>query len=184
MQHQGTKTIETDRLILRKLTMGDVKAIFSNWACDPDVTKFLTWQPYEDIRDLEKIIGSWVSRYNDDDFYFWGIVLKEDGDEPIGTISVVKMDESIGMVEIGYCISKKCWHSGVTSEALAALIDYFFKEIKVNRIQARHDTNNENSGKVMKKCGMQFEGIMRQAGLNNQGIVDSAIYAILSKDYI
>lgn len=66
------------------------------------------------------------------------------------------------MVHVGYCIGKKWWHQGITSEALAALINFFFKEVKANRIESRHDPRNPNSGKVMEKCGLIYEGTIRQ----------------------
>lgn len=79
---------------------------------------------------------------------------------------------------------RKWWNQGVTSEALSALIKFFINEVKANRIESRHDPLNPNSGKVMIKCKMKYEGTMRQADINNQGICDYSMYALLSKDYI
>ena len=59
---------------------------------------------------------------------------------------------------------------GYTSEALGAVINFLFDEVGLNRIAARHDVNNSHSGGVMKKCGMQFEGIMREGAKNNAGL--------------
>ena len=87
------------------------------------------------------------------------------------------------MVHIGYCIGKRWWRQGYSSEALIRLIQFFFDDVGINRIEARHDPNNPNSGLVMKKAGMRFEGTKRQADINNQGICDSAEYAILADDY-
>lgn len=87
------------------------------------------------------------------------------------------------MVHIGYCIGRKWWNRGITSEALDAIIKYFINEVKVNRIESRHDPLNPGSGKVMIKCGMKYEGTMRKADINNQGICDCAYYALLSEDY-
>jgi ribosomal-protein-alanine N-acetyltransferase len=53
----------------------------------------------------------------------------------------------------------------------------------MNRIEARHDPRNHNSGKVMAKCGLKYEGTHRESDWNNQGRCDSAMYAILAKDY-
>ena len=61
-------------------------------------------------------------------------------------------------------------------------MDYMFDEAEVNRLAAYHDVNNPNSGRVMQKAGMQYEGTHRQAGRNNQGICDMACYAILRSD--
>ena len=63
------------------------------------------------------------------------------------------------------------------------LNDYLFNEVGVNRIQARHDTDNPNSGIVMQKCGMKYEGTMRKSDRTNNGICDIAYYAILAEEY-
>lgn len=110
-------------------------------------------------------------------------MLKENGDEPIGTINVVHMDEKIDMVHIGYCIGKMWWHKGTTSEALKGIIPFLIERVGAKRIESRHDPRNPNSGKVMLKCGLQYEGTLRDADINNQGICDAAVYALLSKDY-
>ena len=73
------------------------------------------------------------------------------------------------------------WHTSahLMAEALQAVVDYLFAEVGMNRIAARHDPNNPNSGRVMRKCGMEYEGTLRAADRNNQGICDAAHYAIL-----
>lgn len=184
MKNLGSKTIETERLILRRFKMEDAEAMYKNWASDKEVTKFLTWSPHSSVEVTKSILKDWVDNYKEDDFYQWAIILKENGDEPIGSISVVGKNEKVNMVHIGYCIGRKWWNTGVTSEALKALINYFFKEVGVNRIEAMHDPNNPNSGKVMMKCGMKYEGTMRQAGISNQGICDYSMYGILAKEYL
>ncbi|MDO4455346.1 MAG: GNAT family protein, partial [Ligilactobacillus agilis] len=64
------------------------------------------------------------------------------------------------------------------------VIEYLFNNfLWLNRIEATHDTQNPNSGKVMQKYGLQFEGVLRQRGKNNQGLVDIAMYSILRADY-
>ncbi|HZK55225.1 MAG TPA: GNAT family protein [Desulfosporosinus sp.] len=60
---------------------------------------------------------------------------------------------------------------------------FLFDEVKVNRIESQHNPNNPNSGKVMVKCGLKYEGILRQADFSNRGIVDAAIYSLLSNEY-
>lgn len=184
MKNLGTKTIETERLILRKFKIEDAEAMYKNWASDEEVTKFLTWPPHSNVEVTKTILKDWVDNYKEDDFYQWAIILKENGDEPIGSISVVDKNEKANMVHIGYCIGRKWWNTGVTSEALKALINYLIKEVGVNRVEARHDPNNPNSGKVMMKCGMKYEGTMRQADINNQGICDYSMYGILAKEYL
>jgi len=103
--------------------------------------------------------------------------------EPIGSISVVEKDEKLNIVQIGYCIGTKWWNQGIVTEVFSATIRFLFDEVKVNRIEARHDTNNPRSGRVMVKCGLKYEGTLRQAGFNNKGIVDVSVYSILASEY-
>lgn len=182
MNHLGTQKLETERLILRKFTLDDSGAMYRNWASDPEVTKYLTWPTHESENISKEVLKDWTSSYVQKDYYQWAIVLKAESKEPIGSIAVVHKNDNIQMVHLGYCIGQKWWHKGITSEALNAVIDFLFNEVGVNRIEAMHDSNNPNSGKVMKKCGMIYEGTLRQAGRNNEGLCDVCCYAILKSD--
>ena len=183
MKHCGTKQIETKRLILRRFTMEDADAMYENWASDPEVTKFLTWPTHPNTEVTKHVLGDWVNSYEKEDYYQWAIVPKDNNDAPIGSISIVGMKEKVGLVHVGYCIGSKWWHQGITSEAMAALIDFCFEELEANRVEARHDPNNPNSGAVMKKCGMTFEGTLRQSDHNNQGLCDASYYGILRSEW-
>lgn len=177
MKHLGTKRIETERLILRKFTLDDVEAMYKNWASDDEVTKYLIWPAHSNTDVTRMVLEDWVKSYESNESYQWAIVLKQI-DEPIGSISVVLMDNETEMVHIGYCIGKEYWHRGITSEALKAVIDFFFNEVGVKRIESRHDPRNPHSGCVMKKCGMVYEGTKKNSDRNNQGICDASYYAI------
>ena len=182
LTHKGTRTIETDRLILRRAVREDAEAMFRNWASDPEVTKFLTWPAHSTISISEMVIGSWIQEYEKTGYYQWMIVLKELG-EPIGSISVVRLNESVEEAEIGYCIGQNWWHKGIVSESVAAVMEYLFGEVGMNRISARHDPNNPHSGGVMRKCGMKYEGTTRSSDRNNQGICDAAHYGVLQEEW-
>lgn len=178
MTHIGTQYIETDRLVLRRFEPADAPAMFANWASDDEVTKYLIWPTHSDVSVTEQIVREWVGRYSEKDFYQWAIVLKENGSEPIGSISVVKWTEDGAVPEIGYCMGRRWWHRGIMSEALGAVIDFLFERVGVERIVARHDVNNPHSGGVMHKCGMTFQGIQEHSHQNNQGVIDTAHYSI------
>lgn len=182
MKHKGTIWIETDRLILRKFESNDGSAAFRNWTSDTKVTEYLRWPTHENIGVTEWVLNSWTAQYHKPNFYQWAIVLKEIK-EPIGTISAVDMDEKTEKIHIGYCIGSRWWHSGFTSEAFSAVIPFFFEQVGANRIESQHDPNNPNSGKVMKKCGLRYEGTLRKADWSNQGIVDACVYGMLASDY-
>ena len=179
--------LETERLVLRRFVSGDGQAMFENWAGDPEVSHFLRWPTHESADISQAVTDSWVESYSQPDFYQWAIVPKPEafggrGGQPIGTISSVEQREDIGEVEIGYCIGREWWHMGITSEALRAVIRFFFQQVGVNRIEGHHAVTNPHSGAVMRKCGMVLEGTHRQADMCNAGVMDMSVYAILASD--
>ena len=109
------------------------------------------------------------------DKYIWCIA-KKDNDEPIGSINAFHYQEKINAMEVGYCVSRSYWHQGITSEALGAVMKYLLDEVGIDRIEARHDAINPNSGGVMRKCGMKHEGTRIRAGWTNAGIYDTELY--------
>jgi|LSQX01.1.fsa_nt_gb ribosomal-protein-alanine N-acetyltransferase len=183
MNHLGTINIETKNLRLRRFTSHDATAMYHNWASDDKVTKFLRWPTHHSVEVTQAILNEWIGFYENKAYYQWAIVLKAYGNEPIGTISVVDLDEKLNRVQIGYCLGSRWWNQGIMTEAFRAIIPFFFLQVHVNRIEARHDPKNPNSGKVMLKCGLTYEGTMRQADYSNQGVVDAAIYSLLADDF-
>jgi len=184
MKHLGTRTIDTERLTLRRFLPSDAEAMFRNWANDPEVTRYLTWQPHGEPGVTAETLTSWIGSYAQDSFYQWAIVPKGEDGEPIGSISVVSMSDKALKAEIGYCIGKQWWGRGITAEALSAVIKFLIHEVGMQRIEAKHDAQNPNSGRVMRKCGMQYEGTLRKYGWNNTGICDTCIYSVLAEDIV
>lgn len=180
MKHLGTRRIETKRLILRRFTLDDALPMYRNWASDPEVTKYLTWQTHENAEQTKSVLESWISSYENEDKYIWCIAKKEN-DEPIGSINAFHYQEKINAMEVGYCISRSYWHKGITSEALGAVMKYLLDEVGIDRIEARHDAINPNSGGVMRKCGMKHEGTRIRAGWTNAGIYDIELYGYVRR---
>lgn len=182
MNHTGTMELTTERLTLRRFELEDAAHMFYNWASDPEVCRYLIWPPYESVEQVECFLKeNWLTEYEKKDFYVWAVELNEI-EQPIGSISAVHVDDDVETVEIGYCIGKAFWHKGYTSEALAEVIRFFMEEVGAGRVCAQHDVNNPNSGKVMQKCGMVYEGTLRRAGKNNTGICDLAVYASIKSE--
>jgi len=176
MKHSGTKTIKTDRLTLRRFIIDDAETMFQNWASDEEVTRYMRWETHKDVEASRTIMQQWVDGYNDESSYHWGICLK-DG-ELIGSIGafVTDIDYSASM---GYCLGRKWWGKGYTSEALAAVIDYLFTSTDIERIEAYHAVDNAASGKVMLNAGMVHEGFARHKFRNRDGFHDSDLYGII-----
>lgn len=183
MEHKGTVNIETERLILRRFTVDDAESVYKNWASDDEVTKYLTWPTHTSVEMSVGFMKFCVNGYAEKNSYQWGIELKENH-ELIGNISVVKIDDSVAGMELGWVIGRGWWGHGYTAEAARALMKYLFVEVGANRIAARHDVHNPNSGRVMQKIGMKYEGTLRRADRNNRGIVDCIYYSILKNEYM
>lgn len=182
MQKTGTRRLETPRLILRRFSSDDAVDMYRNWAADPEVTRFLTWPCHASPEATRALLENWEAQYENGGYFSWAIEHK-DIHQVIGSISVVNLNEEIDAAEIGYCLSRKHWGQGFMPEALIAVMHFLFDEVGINRISARHDVNNPNSGRVMEKAGMKYEGRLRQAGRNNQGICDIILRAALRKEW-
>lgn len=182
MNHQGTKPLETERLLLRRMTLADVDAMYAHWASDAEVTRYLTWQTHSSPAVTADYLRWVVDSYQHPAFYQWGIEWKENR-QLIGNIAVVDCQENIDALELGWALGRAWWGRGIMPEAARAILRYLFEEVGANRIFAGHDTNNPKSGRVMEKIGMVCEGTHRGAGRNNQGIVDVKIYAMLRADW-
>lgn len=182
MKHKGTKIIETERLILRPFETSDAKAMYNNWANDGEVTKYVTWYTHTDVSMTQWIIDDWVSHYSEDNYYMWAVTVKENGYEPIGSISVVNINEELENMEVGYCIGRKWWNKGIVTEAFSALIEFLFEEVGAQKISARHNVLNPASGRVMQKCGLLYEGTIRREILCKGAACDIAHYSILAQE--
>lgn len=176
MQHSGTPVLHTARLVLRPFRTDDAQDMFTNWASDPEVTRYLTWPTHTSVDVSRFVLTDWMTHYAEPDYYQWAITL--DG-HAIGSIAVVEHDDRVRKAHIGYCIGCKWWHQGIMTEALQAVMDYLFDAVGYQRLECRHDPRNPHSGAVMRKCGMKYEGTMRQSDWNNQGVCDTCWYALL-----
>ena len=182
MNHVGTKTISTERLILRRFSLDDLNMLYNNWASDSDVVKFMRMEPHKNVNDTKEFIESILCKYDNMDTYRWIIILKEI-DEPIGFIGITTISEHDMLGDFGYSIGKPFWNNGYATEALIAVLRYGLLEAGYNRLEAFHSINNMSSGKVMKNAGMTYEGRAKQKYRSNLGFEDCDMYSI-TKDEI
>ncbi len=143
-------TLETDRLRLRPFRLDDAEAMFSRWASDDEVTKYLTWPTHTDLEQTKAILARWVAEYEQPERLNFAIELKEEGNKLIGGIDVVHYDE--GMPVIGYNLSRAYWGRGIMTEACRRVLDYLFSQgfeaVKIDAI-----AENIGSNRVIRKCG-------------------------------
>ena len=150
IKNNFTETLQTERLILTPWQRKFAKDMYKNWATDPEVNKWLSWELHKNVEETEQLILNWMAspRYN------WCIVDKQTG-EAIGSIDMVRISEKDYKGEIGYCLTRRYWNKGLMTEALKKVIEFLFSE-GFNKLELRHAVENIGSGRVMQKAGMTF----------------------------
>lgn len=146
-----THVIETERLILRPLSLDDAEAEFV-WLSDPLVNRYMQYSLYTDVADVVKWLD--VAMHCEDELHF-GFVRKEDG-LLIGAGSIRPVEED-GAWEFGYNLRRDAWNKGYATEATRAMIDLVRREYGARIIVASHAVANPASGRVMEKCGLTFD---------------------------
>lgn len=169
--------LETERLILRPLTLDDAEACFV-WHSDERVNKFMSYPLITDIEETKR----WLSTLNDEGAeYTWGFVLKENnllvGNGAIGENFYMK-----GYWGIGYNLRYDYWNKGITTEAMRAIIDYVHRELGVNKICSDHAVDNPASGKVMEKCGLKFHHFGEYSKTDNSVTFKAKFYTLEIED--
>lgn len=143
--------LETERLILRPVTLDDAEACFS-WNSDERVAKFMS---YTRCTDISQTIEWIKSTFADENEWNWAFVLKSEN-KVIGTGSIGRDALMKGYWGIGYNIHYDYWNNGYTTEAMKAIIKFAHNELGANRICSDHAVDNPASGRVMEKCGLKF----------------------------
>ena len=167
MKHCGTQELTTERLVLRCMTTDDCEMMFGNWANDPEVTRYLRWEPHRDWVVTMAYLNEIVKQYDRPDFYDWGICDKVTG-VLIGTISLfpapaLKMGwhlntERLGPAwEVGYALGRKWWNKGYATEALCTVRDYWFDTVGADWLVAVHANENIASSAVLQKAGFVYD---------------------------
>lgn len=179
LTHKGTVTLTTPRLTLRRFELSDAPGMFENYCNDEVVCRYVTWEPHEKLENTEKLVETWLPRYDDPSFYNWVIIYEG---KPVGSIGVVHTDNDSEWAELGYCLGRAYWNKGLMTEACNAVIDFLFSEVNLNRICLCHAVLNPASGKVAQKCGMTEEGTRRQEYKKRGSFLDLTYYGILKSD--
>lgn len=164
------RILETDRLMLRPITLDDAEDLFE-YASDPENTRH-TFPTHQSIEETEWVISNLFMSSPLGNF---AIELKENG-KMIGTCDL-RVNESEKSAELAYAINKKYWGNGYAPEAAKKLLELAFQDLKIERLWAKFSSKNPASGRVMEKIGMEKEGILRHTKNLCGDFVDQVIYS-------
>ena len=176
----NTKTLETERLILRKFTIEDAEGAFNNWCTDLKANNNIIERLHKSVDETKEMISKYLDKY-EEGFYNW-IVETKDTHEVIGSI----MEESKSLknktISLAYGYGSKYWNKGYATEALRRVIEYLLTEQDFYLVEASHRSSNPASGRVMEKAGMKYDGTLRDRKINPDGTRADVICYSIKKD--
>lgn len=172
------KTLETERLILRKWQKSDARDLF-------DIMKNSSvlmggWEPHLNIDMTVKALDEYIE--SDER---WAVTLKDSG-KAIGSIRVYP-DNNRGKFyakSINYVLSEDYRGNGYMTESIKRIVKYLFEEMNIDLLSAFHYPDNIKSQKVLENCGFEYEITIVQGCRRYDGqIFDAVCYSILKSDY-
>ena len=182
LTHIGTKTIETERLILRRFEYTDDEAMLKNWVADEKIQLMYSEPVYSTKAEVKGLLDKYIGSYEREDYYRWAVIEKASG-ECIGQIAYFLVDSKNHFAEIEYCIGSEFQCKGYATEATKAVIDYGFNEINLHKVQICTKTINAPSKRVIEKCGFTYEGTLRDYFCMNGKYVGRLYFSILRSEY-
>lgn len=178
----GTQTIETERLILRRFKYSDCNSMLKNWIADEKIQSMYSEPVYKTLDEVNGLLDKYISAYAKDDYYRWAVIEKTSG-ECIGQIAYFLVDNKNHFAEIEYCIGSQFQRRGYATEAAKAVISYGFERINLHKVQICTKTINLPSKKVIEKCGLTYEGTLRDYFYMNGEYVGRLYFSILRNEY-
>ncbi|MCU0497984.1 MAG: GNAT family N-acetyltransferase [Anaerolineae bacterium] len=174
-------TLETDRLILRELTLDDAAGVWTIRA-DPEVTRLNIGAPYQNITQVNTLIQDVRLAYQLNQEIRWGITLKSDP-MVIGLIGFNYWDRVNHRASLGYDLARVHWRKGIMYDALRAVIAFGFTRMALNRIEADTSAANLASSALLRKLGFQQEGIQREQYYEDGVYHDLWLFALLRREW-
>src|SRR5215213_349990 len=167
--------LETERLIMRRITPDDLDALIETRAGD-EVNKYLGGNQMQNREALAKRMQFYMDCHDKYGFGMCMVIWKETG-EIIGWSGLQPLAET-GEIEVGYGMKKQFWRRGIGYECATAWLRYGFEKTGAERIVALADPENTGSWRIMEKCGMRYEKNMSHFGM------ECVVYAITKDEFL
>ena len=154
MNFLGSKTLETERLILHKTEENDLKKLW-RILCDRDISRlYLSCKINDNWEEEKKWQYKKLEKAANPDVFCWTILLK-DTNEVIGQITVQEKGIDKSIRDVGWFISKSNQRKGYAYEAAHTILDYMFNEVEINKIETSAAIINPASWRLMEKLGFK-----------------------------
>lgn len=178
MNHMGTKTIESERLLLRRFHLDDAHAMHQRWAGDYQLNAHMSWRTHDTVRESERVIKNWQVKYAKRKFYHWCVEVKATH-AVIGEIYVRRLHKKVDGVELEFCINDAYQLDSLTAEACRIVIHFLFNQVQVKRIECNMPTSDVDKQRFVEALGFQHEGRKRFGVKTNHGLDDLELYSLL-----
>jgi [ribosomal protein S5]-alanine N-acetyltransferase len=173
--------IRTPRLSLKIFTVAQLQSVFDT----NDKQLIIATMGYAIEAKYQKELAKYQQGFINGKrpFLFFQIIKKETN-EIIGGCGFHNWILEHRRAEIGYDLYKDEYkQQGFMSEAIPTVIDYGFREMKLNRIEACVYKDNMASLAIIKKNNFEYEGNLRQHYFNDDQCTDSMLFSLLKEDY-
>ena len=181
MKFVEMENLETGRLLLRRHSMEDLYDYYERLGSDGQVSRFMLWEPHQDIGETLQALERKLARYEEGGYYCWAVETKS-GDGLIGTVSLVRMDEKDSSCSFALMFARDFWGQGYATEAMEAVFRFAFEKLEIRRIYADHFAENAASGAVMRKLGMARTGVVKEKYEKHGRKVDAVCYELVRGD--
>jgi len=151
---------ETERLVLRRFSLGDVAGFF-DLNLDPQVLKYTGDKPFKNHIEVCRFIRNY-EQYEKYGFGRWSVYLKS-SNEYIGFCGLRRSTET-GEVDIGFRLMQRFRHRGYAFESAKAALELAFNRYGVDRVIARAMKDNQVSHLLIQKLGMQLDSSFTESG--------------------
>lgn len=171
--------IETERLLLRRVTNDDVSEVFE-LRSNPETMKYIPRPLVKNNEDALEHIAMIEEKIETNIGINWGISLKDNPNKLLGIIGYYRMQPENYRAEIGYMLSPDFHGKGFIPEAVKRLITYGFEDLKLHSIEAVIDPENFASEKVLQKCGFVKEAHFKESEFYEGKFLDKVVYSLLN----
>lgn len=171
--------IETNRLRLNQITLDQTDELFLVYG-NAEVMKYYDIHKLTNKDQCREIIELYQKRFENNGGIRWGIFLDS---KLIGTCGYNKIVPKRNAT-IGYDLNPTFWNQGFATEAVQSIIDYATVEYEVHRIEAFVTPGNVSSERVLKKCGFEKEGLLRDVHFFKGRFQDQYLYARINTSMV
>ena len=176
-----SRTLETERLRLRRFRLTDVKEVF-DYASSEENTRFLSWSTHQSEEDSCRFLRMEEENALLGEQYNWAIVEKESG-RLVGSAGLTRLDAERRSAELGYVLHRDVWGRGYATEISSGLLRFGFREAGLERIHAYCFPENDASRRVLEKLGMRYLGLEGVETARHEQPVPSHHFEIFKEEY-